>query len=106
MAPFVGFFHALPACKGGQQAGEGHCCRVPPSPIERFKGFVGEIQDMAHVQVAVVCRSSKQHIRNGDRWMPGADRRGQTAFGAFAITHLDKLTQPALEGWQIGRHAG
>ena len=38
--------------------------------------------------------------------MPGPDCRGQTAFGAFGVTHLDKLTEPAFEGWQVGCHVG
>src|SRR5437016_6845308 len=62
MAPFVGFFHALPVRERGQQAGEGDFCCVPPGPIERLERFVGEIQDVTAVQVAVIRRSrSEEH---------------------------------------------
>src|SRR5215475_15784552 len=61
---------------------------------------------MAAIQVAVVCSGGTQHIRDGHWCMPGADGRGQTAFGAFGITYLDKLTEPAFEGWQVGSNVG
>src|SRR4029450_11660341 len=102
MAPFVGFFHALPLREGREQAGEGYFCCVPPGPIERLQRFIGEIQDMPPVQVTMVRSGGTQHIRDGHWRLPGADCRGQTTFGAFGITHLDKLTEPAFESWQVG----
>src|SRR5262249_17028359 len=33
--------------------------------------------------------------------MPSPDRRGQATFGAFGITYLDKLAEPAFEGRQV-----
>jgi hypothetical protein len=54
----------------------------------------------------MVCSGGPQHIGDGYWCMPGPDRRGQTTFGAFGITHLDKLTEPAFEGWQVGRDVG
>jgi len=74
MAPFIGFFHTLPTSESGEQAGESHFCGIPPGPIERLNRFVGEVQDVAPIKVAVVGRGGKQQIRNGNWRMPGSDR--------------------------------
>src|SRR4029434_435090 len=75
MAPFVGFFHALAVRECREQAGEGYFCCVPPDPIECLQRFVGEIQDVTSVQVAVIRSSAKEHIRDGHCRMPSVECR-------------------------------
>ena len=55
----------------------------------------------SHVQVAVIGGARKQHVPELPRRRLSS-RRDQAALGTLCISHLDKLSQPALQGLYIG----
>ena len=105
-APGVGFLHAAGV---GVTAGEGAddgFGQVPAGDIQGLQGFVGEVEDVAGGEVAVVGGCREEHVGNGGLVHAGLDGREQAAFGAGGVAHLDEAPEPALERGRVGGGVG
>src|SRR5262245_13837522 len=69
----------------------------PAGVIEGFERLVGEIKNVADLDIAMISSSGKEHIRKLLGTGPSARRRHKTTLGPFRIAHLDELPEPALK---------
>ena len=64
IAPGIRLFHARCVGIASYQAGQHRLRIFPTDNIECFKGFVGEIEGMTDINIAVIGDPSKEHIRH------------------------------------------
>jgi len=105
-APGVGFFHALGAGVGRDQAGQDRLRVLPAGDVQGLEGFVGKVQDVPGGQVAVVGGGGEEHVGHLAAAGPGADGRGQAALRAFGVAHLHELAEPAAQRGDVRVQAG